>query len=68
MAGKLSPPEELSFSGNLNENWSRWKKEFEFGFYITAMEARCGKDLRLLTAIGKNEERNRGVLYFHFRK
>ena len=59
MAGKFSLPKELSFPGNLSKNWSRWKKEF--GFYITATEAKSKPDAvktsRLLTAIEKKGER-----------
>ena len=54
MAGKFSPPKQI-FSGNLSENWLRWKKEF--GFYLTATEANSKPDAvktsRLLTALGK---------------
>ena len=59
MAGKFSLPKELSFSGNLSENWSSWKKKF--GFYITATESNSKPDAvktsRLLTALGEKEER-----------
>ena len=62
MAGKFSPPKEISFSGNLNENWLKWKKEF--GFYLTATEANSKPDAvktsRLLTALG---EKGREVYY-----
>ena len=62
MAGKFSPPKELSFTGNLSENWSKWKREF--GFYPTATESTSKPDAvktsRLLTAIG---EKGREVYY-----
>ena len=52
---KFSPPKELSFEGNLSENWERWKKEFKF--YLMATESNDkGEDVkrsRLLTTIGK---------------
>ena len=55
MARKFSPPKEISFSGNLNENWLRWKKEL--GFYLTATEANSKPDVvktsRLLTALSE---------------
>ena len=55
MAGKFSPPKEISFSGNLRENWLKWQKEF--GFYLTATEANSKPDAvktsRLLTALGE---------------
>ena len=62
MAGKFSPPKEIPFSGNLSENWLRWKKEFPF--YLTATEANSKPDAvktsRLLTALG---EKAREVYY-----
>ena len=62
MAGKFSPPKELFFTGNLSENWSKWK--CEFGFYLTAIESTSKPDAvktsRLLTAIG---EKGREVYY-----
>ena len=62
MAGKFSPPREILFSGNLRENWLRWKKEF--GFYLTATEGNSKPDavkiLSLLTALG---EKGREVYY-----
>ena len=52
---KFSPPKELSFEGNLSENWERWKKEFKF--YLRATESNnTGEDIktsRLLTTICK---------------
>ena len=59
---KFNPPKELSFEGNLSENWERWKKEFKF--YLTATESdEKGDDVktsRLLTTIG---EKARDVYY-----
>ena len=59
---KFNPPKELSFEGNLSENWERWKKEFKF--YLTATESDGkGDDVktsRLLTTIG---EKARDVYY-----
>ena len=59
---KCNPPKELSFEGNLSENWERWKKEFKF--YLTATESdEKGDDVktsRLLTTIG---EKARDVYY-----
>ena len=61
MAGRFSP-KEISFSGNLNDNSLRWKKEF--GFHLTATEANSKPDAvkisRLLTALG---EKGRQVYY-----
>ena len=37
MAGKFSPPKKLSFTGNLSENWNKWKKQLNL--YLTATEA-----------------------------
>ena len=52
---KLDPPEQLSFEGNVRENWRRWKQEFEL--YLVATES-DGKSKKvkssiLLTCIGK---------------
>ena len=52
---KLDPPEPLSFEGNVQENWRRWKQEFEL--YLAATES-DGKSEKvkssiLLTCIGK---------------
>ncbi len=62
MAGKFAPPKELNFTGNLSENWRKWKREFQF--YLTATESdeksNEVKTSRLLTAIG---ERARDVYY-----
>ena len=62
VAGKFSLPKELSFTGNLSKNWSKWKGEF--GFYLTATESTSKPDAvktsRLLTAIG---EKGREVYY-----
>ena len=58
----FNPPKELSFEGNLSENWERWKKEFKF--YLTATESdEKGDDVktsRLLTTIS---EKARDVYY-----
>ena len=62
MAGKFAPPKELNFTGNLSENWRKWKREFQF--YLTATESDEKSDevktSRLLTAIG---ERARDIYY-----
>ena len=62
MAGKFSPPKEMSFTGNLSENWNKWKKEFNL--YVTATEAHHKsnevKTSRLLSAVG---EKARGAYY-----
>ena len=59
---KFNPPKELSFEGNLSENWERWKKELKF--YLTATESdKKGDDVktsRLLTTMG---EKARDVYY-----
>ena len=59
---KFNPPKELSFEGNLSENWERWKKEFKF--YLTATESDEKEDnvkiSRLLTTIG---EKARDIYY-----
>ena len=55
MAGKIFPPKELSFTGNLSENWNKLKKEFNL--YLTATEARDklseAKTSHLLTVVGE---------------
>ena len=64
MAGKFAAPKELimNFTGNLSENWRKWKREFQF--YLTAIESdeksEEVKTSRLLTAIG---ERARDIYY-----
>ena len=62
MSKLFNPPKELSFEGNLSENWGRWKKEFKF--YLIASESdEKGDDVktsRLLTTIG---EKPREVYY-----
>ena len=62
MAGKFSPPKELSFTGNLSENWRKWKRQFQL--YLTATESHeksnAVKTSQLLTAIG---EKARDVYY-----
>ena len=59
---KFNPPKEISFEGNLSENWERWKKEFQF--YLTATESNDKdedvKTSRLLTTIG---EKARDIYY-----
>ena len=56
MAGEFCPPKELDFTGNLSQNWNKWKKEFKL--YLTASESHEKSDAvktsRLLTAIGNN--------------
>ena len=55
MAGRFSPPKEMSFTGNLSENWNKWRKEFSL--YLTATEAHDKsnkvKTSRLLTTVGE---------------
>ena len=62
MAGKFSLAKELSFTGNLSENWSKWKREF--GSCLTATKSISKPDAvktsHLLTAIG---EKGREVYY-----
>ena len=64
MAGEFCPPKELDFTGNLSQNWNKWKKEFEL--YLTASESHEKSDAvktsRLLTAIG-NKARD---IYYTF--
>ena len=33
----FTPQDVMQFSGNINENWTKWKHELEF--YILAMES-----------------------------
>ena len=48
---KFNPPKELSFEGNLSENWERWKKEFKF--YLTATESdKKGDDVKTSRLLG----------------
>ena len=59
---KFSPPNALSFEGNIAKNWTKFKKEFPF--YMTATESNNKledvKTSRLLTCIG---EKARDVYY-----
>ena len=55
---KFSPPNALSFEGNIAENWTKFKKEFHF--YMTATESNNKpedvKTSRLLTCIGEKQK------------
>ena len=64
---KFNPPKELSFEGNLSENWERWKKEFKC--YLTATESdEKGDDGQDITAFDNNRrESTRRLLYVYIR-
>ena len=45
---KLSPPEQMSFEGNVAENWRKWKQRFEL--FLAASGLNGEKDDKVQSA------------------
>ena len=50
---RFTHPDAMQFSGNINENWTKWKQELEFYILATELEEKPErvKSIILLTCI-----------------
>ena len=51
---EFTPPEHMTFDGNLREHWKKWKQEIEFYMQATEKDKKANKvkSSILLTCIG----------------
>ena len=40
---RFTPPEPMQFTGNVDDNWKRWKQELEFYMAATESDAKAEK-------------------------